>query len=1026
MKTSQFFLTFQPRLKAHSFQPAADGTADSLLVLDENGAALGVGPQEKRLLQLIEKGYLIKDLLKILVSERFATLNQLKKLLWDLDRYGFLEESPWPGKQEVADWGYWGINTFTCSPLSMPWLFGRLASRIGGVLLSPYYMGFILGFFVFCLWWGHAVFETIHPFILHESAATALLVVFLFVLGGCFAGLLAMATILRHIHPSAVRCLVDYRYGIPIFRLDGRRLRLLPWPKALRAALSPVVTLFFYSGITLLLTNQRQGAEQEWLFHLTLALWLAGFLLVTPWISSILTREVMFRLRGDCSTWTLTTAIKNAFCRKSETRVLGAAYQRLFLGWSLLYIVLTGGLLFALGYSFHWDAGRLLQLFFQEDNPIILTILLLICSLAGAAMATTFVTFLVWLYREIERQIKFRFLPQTDFSLVAVFFAIGLLLTVSSIRVDVREPAYSFCYAMVVWGLIACVGSVATWKKEGRGQEPFLLLCAGFMGLVPVLHGLDWLRLRPGGGMGEAPFFFTLPFEPGTYLGAVELMGWFALLVYSLSLLTLLLYHLRPSRGPKPSWVASGVFLAAGGGVFWLAWFFSPSSSGMMESAGRVLVLGLLGLFTLFFAFWGFCHNYSTPLMTYGLLTIASGSICAADWRAYGVDEFFMAVGALLVFCSLILRRTGAAKTALGLRRARPPLQTEPWALEEIGHELVRASEELYGMRPRLPVPADMTEAAARHFFYEFTRLTGPNAMRNLIRRVALFSPWHATRTLCGLVPPVVEIPRLSDWTGTRIQLWLKKVPSFYYAREEFPSLTPKIRLAVFQAGETLARQGEKEGYLYILLDGTLAAHKDHGFGYTVAAVFEPGDFVGEIGFLSGARRTASIRALQPSLVMAIHREDIDAGTPKTWDAMKQAETGDYWLQTLNNTQIFREYSASLSARVCLEGRLLQLEADESLRLDAQTAANTVTVFLTGKSIILREGEVKQLEEGMLIGFRECLDETPMQGVIRAETVSRFLLIDREFFLDSLIEVLTPKPVLEYTEEIGMFQPIHS
>lgn len=74
------------------------------------------------------------------------------------------------------------------------------------------------------------------------------------------------------------------------------------------------------------------------------------------------------------------------------------------------------------------------------------------------------------------------------------------------------------------------------------------------------------------------------------------------------------------------------------------------------------------------------------------------------------------------------------------------------------------------------------------------------------------------------------------------------------------------------EADETLVEQGDEGDDLYLLLDGVLAAEVD---GETVAEI-GPGAVLGERSVLEGGARTATLRAVTPTKVVAISAGELD------------------------------------------------------------------------------------------------------------------------------------------------------
>ncbi|WP_168735994.1 ABC transporter transmembrane domain-containing protein [Cohnella fermenti] len=75
--------------------------------------------------------------------------------------------------------------------------------------------------------------------------------------------------------------------------------------------------------------------------------------------------------------------------------------------------------------------------------------------------------------------------------------------------------------------------------------------------------------------------------------------------------------------------------------------------------------------------------------------------------------------------------------------------------------------------------------------------------------------------------------------------------------------------------GETVVKQGEEGNHFYIIARGKFEILKSDGAEEEKrVAVLQDGDCFGEIALLRGVPRTATVRALTPSIVLAIHREE--------------------------------------------------------------------------------------------------------------------------------------------------------
>lgn len=105
--------------------------------------------------------------------------------------------------------------------------------------------------------------------------------------------------------------------------------------------------------------------------------------------------------------------------------------------------------------------------------------------------------------------------------------------------------------------------------------------------------------------------------------------------------------------------------------------------------------------------------------------------------------------------------------------------------------------------------------------------------------------------------------------------------------------LIAELKTASLKRGETLVCQGDEADALFIVVSGR--------FGVFLAgrpaeiAEIGPGQPVGEIAFLAGGRRTASVVASRDSLVLRLDRDDFDRLTrdnPDVWRALTVALAG--------------------------------------------------------------------------------------------------------------------------------------
>jgi CRP-like cAMP-binding protein len=78
--------------------------------------------------------------------------------------------------------------------------------------------------------------------------------------------------------------------------------------------------------------------------------------------------------------------------------------------------------------------------------------------------------------------------------------------------------------------------------------------------------------------------------------------------------------------------------------------------------------------------------------------------------------------------------------------------------------------------------------------------------------------------------------------------------------------------------GDVLVREGESDDHLYVVVSGALGVVKAAGTDSELTLnTMRPGDVVGELSFLDGATRFASLIALSNVRVLGLSRGDLEA-----------------------------------------------------------------------------------------------------------------------------------------------------
>ena len=93
--------------------------------------------------------------------------------------------------------------------------------------------------------------------------------------------------------------------------------------------------------------------------------------------------------------------------------------------------------------------------------------------------------------------------------------------------------------------------------------------------------------------------------------------------------------------------------------------------------------------------------------------------------------------------------------------------------------------------------------------------------------------------------------------------------------RDERQAIVAKLTQASYDQGETLVEPGTVLHALWIVGSGVLSFTQEASDGETELLRLGPGDHFGELGMLTGAPSTAKIRALLPTTIYELAKDDL-------------------------------------------------------------------------------------------------------------------------------------------------------
>jgi CRP/FNR family transcriptional regulator, cyclic AMP receptor protein len=112
-------------------------------------------------------------------------------------------------------------------------------------------------------------------------------------------------------------------------------------------------------------------------------------------------------------------------------------------------------------------------------------------------------------------------------------------------------------------------------------------------------------------------------------------------------------------------------------------------------------------------------------------------------------------------------------------------------------------------------------------------------------------------------VPTAVEFP------ASQLAKRLKKVSILgALSQRQLKTLAGWAKVLAFEKGETVVRRGEKGNGLYLILDGSAEVRR----GARLLARLGAGQFFGEMSLFDDQPRSADVRALRPSKLVALSK----------------------------------------------------------------------------------------------------------------------------------------------------------
>ena len=102
------------------------------------------------------------------------------------------------------------------------------------------------------------------------------------------------------------------------------------------------------------------------------------------------------------------------------------------------------------------------------------------------------------------------------------------------------------------------------------------------------------------------------------------------------------------------------------------------------------------------------------------------------------------------------------------------------------------------------------------------------------------------------------------------------------------------MKLRRYLAGQTIIREGDRADSFFVLTQGAASVRRNGPDGEREISTLKAGDFFGEVGLLTGAPRSATVRATAPSEVLELDADgfrDLVESSQATKDRVRSSMT---------------------------------------------------------------------------------------------------------------------------------------
>jgi cAMP-dependent protein kinase regulator len=138
----------------------------------------------------------------------------------------------------------------------------------------------------------------------------------------------------------------------------------------------------------------------------------------------------------------------------------------------------------------------------------------------------------------------------------------------------------------------------------------------------------------------------------------------------------------------------------------------------------------------------------------------------------------------------------------------------------------------------------------------------------NQTKALDLMSALHSNKSVVEMKLEPVEIGAPAPQSSI--------IPLFAdLTQEEFNEFTSRMQFHTIPAGQTIIKEGDTGASVFVVTRGTVRVYTTTDTKKVELAVLQPSDFFGEIAFLTGKPRTATVETIEECDVLEVHEDQL-------------------------------------------------------------------------------------------------------------------------------------------------------